>query len=83
MVDELTTMGIETMVTFWPFQSTESRHWKEFSTNGYLVNKINKTIDEPTSYDGGNQCEATPTVTRMHRCSLRCACVCVCVRVCV
>jgi alpha-glucosidase (family GH31 glycosyl hydrolase) len=48
-------MGIETMVTFWPFQSTGSRYWDEFTTNGYLVNKINKTNAEPTSYDGGNQ----------------------------
>ena len=53
MVDELRTMGIETMVTFWPFQSTGSRHWEEFSSKGYLVNQINAT--EPTSYDGGDQ----------------------------
>lgn len=53
MFDELQRMGIELMVTFWPFQSTESRHWDEFTSNGYLANVINAT--KPTSYDGGNQ----------------------------
>ena len=53
MVDELTAMGIELMVTFWPFQSMGSRHWAEFSQDGYLVNRINAT--SPTSYDGGAQ----------------------------
>ena len=37
MFDELQTLGIELMVTFWPFQSRESTHWQEFSSNGYLV----------------------------------------------
>jgi len=53
MVDELKTMGIELMVTFWPFQSTGSRYWQEFVSNGYLVNLINATT--PTPYDGGGQ----------------------------
>ena len=53
MVDELSTMGIETMVTFWPFQSKESRYYAEFVGNGWLVNQINATA--PTSYDGGDQ----------------------------
>jgi alpha-D-xyloside xylohydrolase len=53
MVDELQTYGIELMVTFWPFQSRESRYWQEFLQDGYLVNKLNAT--GPTSYDGGDQ----------------------------
>jgi alpha-D-xyloside xylohydrolase len=53
MFDELQTMGIELMVTFWPFQSTESRHWANFTNNNYLVNTINSST--PTSYDGGDQ----------------------------
>lgn len=53
MFDELQTLGIELMVTFWPFQSRESRHWQNFSSNGWLVNKINAS--NPTSYDGGDQ----------------------------
>ena len=31
------------------------------SFTGYLVNKINKTIADPTSYDGGNQYVKQPT----------------------
>jgi alpha-glucosidase (family GH31 glycosyl hydrolase) len=53
MVDELSSYGIETMVTFWPFQSKESRYWQEFLDSGYLVNVFNAT--EPTSYDGNDQ----------------------------
>ncbi len=41
------------MVTFWPLQSKESRHWDNFSSSGYLVNLINAT--SPTSYDGNDQ----------------------------
>ena len=65
MVDELATYGIETMVTFWPFQSTGSRHWEQFQQSGYLVNAINATA--PTSYDGGDQYlvdETNPEVRR-------------------
>lgn len=58
MVDELTTLGITLMVTFWPFQSKESQHWNEFQSKGFLVPRI-KT---PTagngalmSWDGGDQ----------------------------
>ena len=49
MVDELSTLGIETMVTFWPFQTTGSINWPEFSSSGYLVSNLNGTL-EP--YDG-------------------------------
>ena len=52
MVDELATLGIETMVTFWPFQSTESKNWAQFSTSGYLTPDLNGTL---RSYDGGDQ----------------------------
>lgn len=41
------------MVTFWPFQSRESRHWDNFSSNGWLATKLNTTGQ--TSYDGGDQ----------------------------
>lgn len=52
MVDELQTLGITLMVTFWPFQSRESIHWTEFESNGYLVPRLNGTLD---SWDGGDQ----------------------------
>eukprot|EP01043_Picozoa_sp_COSAG02_P058814 COSAG02_NODE_7384_length_3039_cov_9.723391_1_plen_496_part_00 len=52
MVDELQTMGITLMVTFWPFQSRESIHWTEFESNGYLVPRLNGTLE---SWDGGDQ----------------------------
>ena len=52
MVDELDTLGITLMVTFWPFQSRESIHWTEFESNGYLVPRLNGTLD---SWDGGDQ----------------------------
>ena len=53
MVDELRTMGIELMTTFWPLQSTGSRHWDNFTKNDWLVNRLNATA--PTSYDGSDQ----------------------------
>ena len=37
MVDQLATQGIETMVTYWPFQTTGSQHWTEFNSSGLLV----------------------------------------------
>ena len=51
MVDELQSYGIEPMVTVWPFQSTSSIHWQEYSTSGYLVTQNGSLA----SYDGGNQ----------------------------
>jgi alpha-D-xyloside xylohydrolase len=49
MVEELQTLGIEPMVTFWPFQTTPSIHWNEFNSSGYLVPLINGTL---LPYDG-------------------------------
>ena len=37
MVDQLATQGIETMVTYWPFQTVASQHWDEFNSSGFLV----------------------------------------------
>ena len=38
MVDELRTMGIELMVTFWPYIGQKvSSHWDEYSTKGYCL----------------------------------------------
>jgi alpha-D-xyloside xylohydrolase len=44
MVDELQGMGIELMITFWPFMglpyangTAVSRHWDEFNSKGYLA----------------------------------------------
>jgi len=49
MYDELATLGIELMVTFWPFQTTGSSHWQEFSQDGYLTPLLNGTL---LPYDG-------------------------------
>ena len=64
MVDELATMGVELMVTFWPFQTPKSRHWQDFVSNGYLVNQINAT--KPTAYDGSQYLvdETNPAVRK-------------------
>jgi hypothetical protein len=38
MVDELRGMGIELMVTFWPFMGQYvSSHWAEYDAQGYLA----------------------------------------------
>ena len=38
MVDELRGMGIELMITFWPFIGmNESTHWDEYHDKGYLA----------------------------------------------
>jgi len=38
MVDELRRMGIELMVTFWPYMGQKvSSHWDEYSAKGYCV----------------------------------------------
>jgi alpha-D-xyloside xylohydrolase len=52
MFDELQTLGIELMVTFWPFQSTESTNWQQFSSSGYLATNLSGAL---LSYDGGDQ----------------------------
>ena len=52
MVKELQQLGIELMVTFWPFQTRESSHWLEFSSEGYLATLTNGTLK---SFDFGEQ----------------------------
>eukprot|EP01065_Artemidia_motanka_P024933 TRINITY_DN29862_c0_g1_i1.p1 TRINITY_DN29862_c0_g1~~TRINITY_DN29862_c0_g1_i1.p1 ORF type:complete len:691 (+),score=186.23 TRINITY_DN29862_c0_g1_i1:68-2140(+) len=38
MVDELRGLGIELMITFWPYMGRNvSRNWKEYSSKGYLA----------------------------------------------
>jgi alpha-D-xyloside xylohydrolase len=49
MVNELATLGIETMVTFWPMQTVESINWKQFNGSGYLLTDLNGTS---RAYDG-------------------------------
>lgn len=45
MFDELQTLGIELMVTFWPLQTTPSQHFNEFNTSGYLSTDLTgKTV---------------------------------------
>lgn len=49
MYDELQELGIELMVTFWPFQTTASQHWNSFSKNKLLVPTLNGA---PAPFDG-------------------------------
>ena len=49
MVDELQTLGIETMVTFWPFQTPPSSHWAEYVASGLLVTNQSGGL---VAYDG-------------------------------
>ena len=44
--------GIEPMVTFWPFQTTASRYWNEYSTLGYLA--VNRTSGVPAPLEFSN-----------------------------
>ena len=34
------------MVTFWPFQTTASQHWQNFSSNAYLA--VNRSTGAPS-----------------------------------
>ena len=46
MVDELRAMGIELMVTFWPYMGQKvSSHWDEYSTKGYCLTTTDGTHD--------------------------------------
>ena len=49
MVDQLATQGIETMVTYWPFQTVASQHWDEFNTSGFLAQPF---TGDAKAYDG-------------------------------
>ena len=49
MFDELRTMSIDLMVTFWPFQTTKSARWSQFAGAGWLVNMTNGS---EVAYDG-------------------------------
>ena len=49
MYDELQTLGIELMVTFWPFQTQTSPNWAEFKNNGYLVSDVSGSL---VAFDG-------------------------------
>lgn len=40
MVDELASLGIELMITFWPFQTPPSQHWNQYVDNGYLATNL-------------------------------------------
>jgi alpha-D-xyloside xylohydrolase len=55
MVDELRMLGIELMITFWPFVglpydngTAVSRHWDEFNNQGFLANST--TTGKPESF---------------------------------
>ena len=37
MVAQLRELGVELMVTFWPFANPNSTHYAPFSTAGYLA----------------------------------------------
>jgi alpha-D-xyloside xylohydrolase len=43
MVDNLRTLGIEPMVTFWPFQTEQSKNYPEFFASNYLATSLNST----------------------------------------
>jgi alpha-D-xyloside xylohydrolase len=40
MVAELTEMGIQCMITFWPFQTTPSQHWAQYAGGGLLATNL-------------------------------------------
>jgi alpha-D-xyloside xylohydrolase len=52
MVAELAAYGIELMVTFWPFQTTESTHWQQYNSSGYLAPMLDGAV---APFDEGGQ----------------------------
>ena len=40
IADTLRLLGIELMITFWPFQTTPSTHWQQFNSSGYLATAL-------------------------------------------
>lgn len=50
MVSTLRGMGIETMVTFWPFQTTASRHFDAFNASGFLARDVSGGLVPYNSY---------------------------------
>jgi alpha-D-xyloside xylohydrolase len=65
MVNELASMGIELMVTAWPFANSSSINWPEYSSSKYLaVNRSTGQPDvfwwcEPCNDNGGALIDAT------------------------
>ena len=49
MVDEINELGIELMITFWPFQTTSSINWDLYSSNGWLATDLQ---GKQQPYDG-------------------------------
>jgi len=47
MVDTLRLLGIELMITFWPFQTTPSTHWDQFNSSGYLATGLDGSWNLP------------------------------------
>ena len=45
MVGQLEDMGVQLMVTFWPFQTKASKHWHQFSSNNLLATLTNGTLE--------------------------------------
>jgi alpha-D-xyloside xylohydrolase len=59
MVDELREMGIELMITFWPFMGmNESIHWDEYHNKGYLA--VNNTDGAAKTMATGDSCGRDP-----------------------
>lgn len=44
MVDELQTLGIEPMVTFWPFQTLAATHWAQYNSSGFLAPNVSGAL---------------------------------------
>ena len=60
MVDELREMGIELMITFWPYVGMQvSKHWEEYESNGWLL--TNATNGSSHSADSFWHGMPTPT----------------------
>jgi alpha-D-xyloside xylohydrolase len=66
MVNELASMGIELMVTFWPFMSPQSVNWQTFNGNGYLaINRNDGKADIFWEYlQGGALIDSTNAAAR-------------------
>jgi alpha-D-xyloside xylohydrolase len=52
MVQELESLDIQVMVTFWPFQTPSSSPWQEFSSSGFLASLTNGSL---APFDWGDQ----------------------------
>lgn len=64
MVDELKSLGIEPMVTFWPFVAPNCTHWDSFTSSGFVAPLLDGSLAQYDDWCNGYLIDQTQAAAR-------------------